>query len=109
MSHTSLRAPPNLRIIVLLGVALAACRSHPPAGKSVTAGDAGRQDAAKRTVATAPARDASASEADEGQPGVEGLSPEQRAAAQRFEARYCRKGACCATGAWPFGPDRRGR
>src|SRR3954452_18521145 len=104
MSHTSLRAPPNLRIIVLLGVALAACRSQRPAGKSAAAGDAGRQDAAGRTVAIKAARDASASEGDDGQPGVEGLSPEQRAAAQRFDAKYCRKGACCATGASPFGP-----
>jgi hypothetical protein len=90
-------------------VAIGACRSPPPAGKSAAAGDAGRRDAVVRTVAAAAPSDASPPATDEGQPGVEGSSAEQRAAAQRFEAKYCRKGACCATGAWPFGPDRRGR
>src|SRR4051794_5088601 len=109
MSHTSLRAPPNLRLIVLLGVAFAACRSQPPAAGAPPAGDAGRRDQAVRIVPVAARTDARPPEIDDGQPGVEGLSPEQRAAAQRFEAKYCRKRARCATGAWPFGPDRRGR
>ena len=107
--ETSLRYPFNLQVLAAVGVAMVACRSPPTGGGAPLSDTAVRHDPVIPAAAAVAPRDAMVPEAAASQSGVESLSPEQRAAAQRFEAKYCRKHDCCATSVWPFGPDRRGR
>lgn len=99
-------------VLTAIAIGVAACKSQPPPDvRSVPKAEVEHRDGAARLVAPVAATrsDAGRAAAEAGDVTAPDPSPEQRAAARHLEAKRCRKASCCATGIWPFGPDRRGR
>jgi hypothetical protein len=98
-------------VLTTVAIGVAACKLQPKEGGAAPKGEVEHRDGAGRVVAPAVAARSHSGRpmADAGDVNPPDRSPEQRAAMQHLEAKRCRKASCCATGIWPFGPDRRGR